>query len=434
MSSNYSVHYSFFKLNLRKMITLEQCQQWDASDTLASLKNQFELPQGIIYLDGNSLGAKPKQAAERAQAVINQQWGTDLINSWNKAGWWDLPVRLGNKIGRLIGAQENETVVTDTTSLNLFKVLAAAVHIQQNNDNSRKVIIAERDSFPTDIYMIEGFMALINQGYQLHLIDTPADLATCINQHTAVVVLSHINYRTGYLHDMAAINELVHAHGALLIWDLCHSIGAVPIDLNGSNSDFAIGCTYKYLNGGPGAPAMLWVHQRYQTAFSQPLSGWWGHAKPFDMAVNYTPADNIRRYLCGTQPIVSMSLIESGVDIFLQTDMHALRRKSLQLTDLLIALTEQECAGFDLTLITPREHAHRGSHVSLRHPHGYAVVQALIARGVIGDYREPEVIRLGVTPLYLSHIDIWHAVQHLKQVLLNQEWAQPQFHTRGQVT
>ncbi|WP_257390896.1 kynureninase [Snodgrassella alvi] len=434
MSSNYSVHYSFFKLNLRKMITLEQCQQWDAADTLASLKNQFELPQGIIYLDGNSLGAKPKQAAERAQAVINQQWGTDLINSWNKAGWWDLPVRLGNKIGRLIGAQENETVVTDTTSLNLFKVLAAAVHIQQNNDNSRKVIIAERDSFPTDIYMIEGFMALINQGYQLHLIDTPADLATSINQHTAVVVLSHVNYRTGYLHDMAATNELVHAHGALLIWDLCHSIGAVPIDLNGSNSDFAIGCTYKYLNGGPGAPAMLWVHERYQTAFSQPLSGWWGHAKPFDMAVNYTPADNIRRYLCGTQPIVSMSLIESGIDIFLQTDMHALRRKSLQLTDLLIALTEQECAGFDLTLITPRKHAQRGSHVSLRHPHGYAIVQALIARGVIGDYREPEVIRLGVTPLYLSHVDIWQAVQHLKQVLLNQEWAQPQFHTRGQVT
>ena len=416
------------------MITLEQCQQWDAADILAPLKNQFELPQGVIYLDGNSLGAKPRKAAENAQAVINQQWGTDLINSWNKAGWWDLPVRLGNKVGQLIGAQENETVVTDTTSLNLFKVLATAIHIQQNNDNNRKIIIAERDSFPTDIYMIEGFMALINQGYQLHLIDTPADLPVRINENTAVVVLSHVNYRTGYLHDMEEINALVHSHGALLIWDLCHSIGAVPIDLNASNSDFAIGCTYKYLNGGPGAPAMLWVNERYQTAFSQPLSGWWGHARPFDMAESYTPADNIRRYLCGTQPIVSMSLIESGVDIFLQTDMQSLRHKSLQLTDLLIALTEQECAGHNLTLITPREHAHRGSHVSLRHPHGYAIVQALIARGVIGDYREPEVIRLGVTPLYLSYTDIWHAVRHLKQVLINEEWAQSQFHTRGQVT
>ncbi|WP_370387892.1 kynureninase [Snodgrassella alvi] len=416
------------------MITQEQCQQWDASDKLAAFKTQFELPQGIIYLDGNSLGAKPRHSSERAQSVINQQWGTDLINSWNKAGWWDLPLRLGNKIGQLIGARENETVVTDTTSLNLFKVLAAAVDIQQQKDNRRKIIIAERDSFPTDIYMIEGFMALINQGYQLQLIDTPADLADSINQHTAVVVLSHVNYRTGYLHNMASTNELVHSHGALLIWDLCHSIGAVPIDLNSSNSDFAIGCTYKYLNGGPGAPAMLWVHQRYQTAFSQPLSGWWGHEKPFDMAVSYTPADNIRRYLCGTQPIVSMSLIECGVDIFLQTDMQAVRHKSLQLTDLLINLTEQECAGLGLTLITPRKHEHRGSHVSLRHPHGYAIVQALIARGVIGDYREPEVIRLGVTPLYLSYTDIWQAVQHLKQVLINQEWAQPKFHTRGQVT
>ncbi|MCO6504795.1 MAG: kynureninase [Snodgrassella sp.] len=416
------------------MITYEQCQQWDAEDKLADLKSQFDLPEGVIYLDGNSLGAKPKQALACAQDVINQQWGTDLINSWNKAGWWDLPVRLGNKIGKLVGARENETVVTDTTSMNLFKVLAAAIGIQQQQDPQRKVIIAERDSFPTDLYMIQGFMALINQGYQLKLIDHPHALPEYINEQTAVIVLSHINYRTGYLHDMAAINQQAHAHGALLIWDLCHSIGAVPIDLNGSNSDFAIGCTYKYLNGGPGAPAMLWVHSQYQTAFNQPLSGWWGHAKPFDMAVNYTPANNVRRFLCGTQPIVSMSLVECGVNIFLQTDMQAVRQKSLQLTDLLIKLIEQECGGFGLTLITPREHSHRGSHISVRHCHGYEIVQALIAHGVIGDYREPEVIRLGITPLYLSFTDIWQAVQCLKQVLETKQWAQPQFQTRRQVT
>lgn len=415
------------------MITFEQCQQWDAEDELANLKSQFDLPQGVIYLDGNSLGAKPIKAMDCAQQVINQQWGTDLINSWNKAGWWDLPVRLGNKIGQLVGARENETVVTDTTSMNLFKVLATAIGILQQHP-TRKTIIAERDSFPTDLYMIEGFMALINQGYKLQLIDQPEDLPQYLDEQTAVVVLSHVNYRTGYLHDMAAVNQQAHAQGALIIWDLCHSIGAVPIDLNGSNSDFAIGCTYKYLNGGPGSPAMLWVHSRYQTAFNQPLSGWWGHAKPFAMDVSYTPADNVRRYLCGTQPIVSMSLVECGVDIFLQTDIQALRQKSLRLTDVLIQLLEQECAGYDLTLITPREHLHRGSHISVRHPHGYAIVQALIARGVIGDYREPEVIRLGVTPLYLSFCDIWQAVQHLKQVLVSQEWAQPQFQTRRQVT
>ena len=415
------------------MITFEQCQQWDAEDELANLKSQFDLPQGVIYLDGNSLGAKPIKAMDCAQQVINQQWGTDLINSWNKAGWWDLPVRLGNKIGQLVGARENETVVTDTTSMNLFKVLATAIGIQQQHP-TRKTIIAERDSFPTDLYMIEGFMALINQGYKLQLIDQPEDLPQYLDEQTAVVVLSHVNYRTGYLHDMTAVNQAAHAQGALIIWDLCHSIGAVPIDLNGSNSDFAIGCTYKYLNGGPGSPAMLWVHSRYQTAFNQPLSGWWGHAKPFAMDVSYTPADNVRRYLCGTQPIVSMSLVECGVDIFLQTDMQALRQKSLRLTDVLIQLLEQECAGYDLTLITPREHLHRGSHISVRHPHGYAIVQALIARGVIGDYREPEVIRLGVTPLYLSFCDIWQAVQHLKQVLVSQEWGQPQFQTRQQVT
>ena len=416
------------------MITLEQCQAWDQTDELAALKQQFDLPKGIIYLDGNSLGALPKNALSRAQDVVSGEWGTDLINSWNKAGWWDLPTRLGDQLAPLIGADEGEAVVTDTTSLNLFKVIANAVHIQQRNHPEKKVILAERDAFPTDLYMIQGFSEFLDKGYVLQLVDRPEDLNEAVAENTAVVVLSHVNYRTGYLYDMPTVNELVHARGGLIIWDLCHSIGAVPMDLKESGADFAVGCTYKYLNGGPGAPAMLWAHPRHRPDFWQPLSGWWGHARPFDMATEYTADKGIRSFLCGTQPILSMSLLACGVEIFRQTDMQKIRRKSLALTDLFIQLVEQECAGLDLTLVTPVDHKYRGSHVSFRHPQGYAAVQALIARGVVGDYREPEVMRFGVTPLYLGYSDIWHAVQHLKAMLQNREWDQEKFLVRGQVT
>lgn len=416
------------------MITLQQCQQWDQQDPLASFKQQFNLPANTIYLDGNSLGAQPKQAIACSQRVLQQEWAQGLIGSWNSADWWNLPVRLGDKIGQLIGAHAGETIVTDTTSVNLFKVLSTALQLQQQQDPERNLIIAEKDAFPTDIYMIEGLTSIMGKAYQLQLIEHPEDLHHVLNNRTAAVVLSHVNYRTGYLYDMHQTNNLIHHHGALSIWDLCHSIGAVPMDLHRDKADFAIGCTYKYLNGGPGSPAMLWVPEQYQTQCMQPLSGWWGHQQPFNMAPSYSPAKGIRRYLCGTQPMVSMSLIECGVDLFLQTNMHAIRTKSLQLTDLLINLVQQECADFGLEIITPKEHQHRGSHVSLRHPEGYAIVQALIQRGVIGDYREPAVIRLGVTPLYLSYTDIWQAVQHLQQVLQLKEWDQPQYHTRGQVT
>ena len=416
------------------MITLEQCQARDQADELATLKQQFDLPKGIIYLDGNSLGALPKNALSRAQDVVSREWGTDLINSWNKAGWWDLPTRLGDQLAPLIGAGEGEVVVTDTTSLNLFKVIANAVHIQQRNHPEKKVILAERDAFPTDLYMIQGFSEFLDKGYVLQLVDRPEDLNEAVTENTAVVVLSHVNYRTGYLYDMPTVNELVHARGGLIIWDLCHSIGAVPMDLKESGADFAVGCTYKYLNGGPGAPAMLWAHPRHRPDFWQPLSGWWGHARPFDMATEYTADKGIRSFLCGTQPILSMSLLACGVEIFRQTDMQKIRRKSLALTDLFIQLVEQECVGLDLTLVTPVDHKYRGSHVSFRHPQGYAAVQALIARGVVGDYREPEVMRFGVTPLYLGYSDIWHAVQHLKAMLQNREWDQEKFLVRGQVT
>lgn len=416
------------------MITLAQCQAWDKTDELAHLKQAFDLPKDTIYLDGNSLGAMPKSSFSRATDVIKQEWGTDLINSWNTADWWNLPTRLGDKIAQLIGAAAEETVVTDTTSLNLFKVLTAAVRIQAAKHPNKKVIIAEKDSFPTDLYIIQGFIDLMNEGYRLELINHADDLPAYLNNDVAAVVLSHVNYRTGYFYDMQATNDAIHAAGALIIWDLCHSIGAVPMDLKGTDSDFAIGCTYKYLNGGPGSPAMLWAHPKHQNEFWQPLSGWWGHERPFDMATHYEAATGIRRYLCGTQPILSMSLIECGVDIFLSTDMQKVRQKSLALTDLFMNLVEQECGEFGLELITPIDHKHRGSHVSYRHPQGYAAIQALIARGVIGDYREPEVMRFGVTPLYLSHEDIWEAVQHIKAVFANKEWANKAFQQKGQVT
>jgi len=398
------------------------------------LKQRFDLPPGLIYLDGNSLGVRPRAAAARAAQVVEREWGAGLIQSWNTAGWFELPARLGDKLGRLIGAGPGQVVVTDTTSLNLFKALAAALRIQQKAAPQRRVIVSERDNFPTDLYMIQGMIDLLQQGYEMRLIDEQLPWAEALDDTVAVVLLSHVNYRTGYLHDMAAVTARAHAHGALAIWDLAHSAGAVPVDLTSAHADFAVGCTYKYLNAGPGAPAFIWVAPRHTDQFWQPLSGWWGHQRPFDMAVTYEPAGGIRRYLCGTQPIVSLALVECGLDISLDADIAELRKKSLALGDLFIALMESRCADHPLTLVTPRDHARRGSHVSFRHPHGYPVMQALIARGVIGDYREPEVLRFGLTPLYLGYADIWDAVETLKEVLDTGAWKQAEYARRGAVT
>lgn len=416
------------------MQTRESCLQADSLDPLARLKPLFSLPPGVIYLDGNSLGAMPKAAHARSTQVIEQEWGVGLIRSWNTAHWFDLPSRLGNKLGRLIGAGDDEVVVTDTTSLNLFKSLAAALRLQGHAHPNRRIIVSERDNFPTDLYMIQGMIDLLQQGYELRLVDEPARLERAIDADVAVLLLSHVNYRTGYMHDMAAVTAMAHRHAVLTIWDLAHSVGAVPVDLAGAQADFAVGCTYKYLNGGPGAPAFIWVAPRHRDQFWQPLSGWWGHSRPFDMAVEYQPADGIRRYLCGTQPVVSMALVECGLDIALDADMAQVREKSLALTDLFIALVEERCQGHPLTLATPRDHRVRGSHVSFSHPQGYAVMQALIARGVIGDYREPNVLRFGITPLYLGFADVWDAVEILKDILDTGSWNQPAFHQRTAVT
>jgi kynureninase len=404
------------------MMTRTACLALDAADELAALRAQFDLPEGVIYLDGNSLGARPKTALQRAQQVIAGEWGTDLIKSWNTAGWFDLPSRLGDKLAPLLGAGPGEVVVSDTTSINLFKALAAALHQQAAVAADRKVIVSERSNFPTDIYIAQGLAAWLDRGYRLRLVDSPEDLNTAIDAQTAVVMLTHVNYRSGLMHDMRAVTAQAHKQGALMLWDLAHSAGAVPLDLNGDGADYAVGCTYKYLNGGPGSPAFLWVAPRHQADFRQPLSGWWSHASPFSMQPEFQPVDGIRRALCGTQPVVSLALVECGLDVFAQTNMTAIRRKSLALTDLFIELVEQRCARHPLQLVTPREHGQRGSQVSFAHPHGYAVMQALIARGVIGDYREPHVMRFGFTPLYTRFVDVWDAVETLADILDGEQY------------
>jgi kynureninase len=395
----------------------DDCAALDAQDPLGVLRDRFELPEGVIYLDGNSLGARPRASLARAHEVVAMEWGQDLIKSWNTAGWFELPKRLGDRLAPIIGARAGEVAVTDTTSLNLFKALAAALDIQRQKAPERKVIVTERSNFPTDIYMADGLARWLDRGYSIRLVDSVEELATAVDADCAVLMLTHVNYRTGWQHDMAALTRHAHEAGALALWDLAHSAGAVPLDLHEADADFAVGCTYKYLNGGPGAPAFIWVPQRHQAAFNHPLTGWWSHAAPFAMSHGFTPADGIGRALCGTQPVVSLAMVECGLEIFEETDMQAVRTKSLALTDLFIALVEARCGKHPLGLVTPREHAQRGSQVSFTHPHGYAVMQSLIERGVIGDYREPEIMRFGFTPLYTSYADVWDAVEILRDIL-----------------
>ncbi len=398
-------------------MTRDDCLQCDLDDPLAPLRAQFDLPEDVIYLDGNSLGARPKAALARAQALIAQEWGRQLISSWNKAGWYDLPRRLGNKLAPLLGAGADEVVLTDSTSINLFKVLAGALQCQARLAPSRKVIVSERGNFPTDLYMAQGLISWLARGYSLRLVDSAEEVAAAIDGDTAVLMLTHVNYRSGAMHDMQSLNRHAHEHGALVIWDLAHSVGAVPLALQRDEADFAVGCTYKYLNGGPGAPAFLWIAPRLLAAFEQPLSGWWAHAQPFAMQPEFLPEAGIARALCGTPPVLSLALVECGLDVFDLTDMQAIRQKSLALTNLFIALVEARCASHPLALLTPRDAAQRGSHVSLTHTHGYGVMQALIARGVIGDYREPHIMRFGFTPLYTRYADVWDAVEILADIL-----------------
>lgn len=430
-------------------LTLQDCVNLDAADVLAPLRAQFELPPGTLYLDGNSLGAMPKATAARVAQVVTQEWGQGLIRSWNDAGWFNMPQRLGDKVATLLGVGAGEVVVTDSTSVNLYKVLSAALSIAAQDAPERKRIVSERSNFPTDLYIAQALCE--ERGYTLQLVE-PDEIAAALTHDVAILMLTHVNYRTGSMHDMAATTRAAHAAGALTVWDLAHSAGAVEVDLSGAQADFAVGCGYKYLNGGPGAPAFVWVNPRHTERFWQPLAGWWGHATPFAFTADYRPAAGVTRYLCGTAPILSLAALECGLDTFLAAQplggMAALRAKSLALTDLFITLVEQRCAGFGLGLATPRAHAQRGSQVCLTREHGkdgassgaHAIMQALTARGVIGDFRAGDggvhldILRFGMTPLYLGFADVWHAVEHLRQVLETKEWQQPRFQQANAVT
>jgi len=403
--------------------------QKDAQDALNSFRQRFTMPEGVIYLDGNSLGPLPRATPARLAQVAEREWGEGLIRSWNTAGWIDLPQRIGDKIAKLICADAGEVIVADSTSVNLFKVLAAALKLNVG----RRVILSQRDNFPTDLYIAQGLIGLLGSEHELRLVDA-GDIAAAIDDDTAVVMLTHVNYRTGALHDMAGITQQAHAKGALMLWDLAHSAGALPVALNAAQADFAIGCGYKYLNGGPGAPAFVFVAKRHQPKFVQPLSGWLGHANPFAFDWQYAPAEGILRALCGTPPVLSMAALECGVDLMLEADLNLIREKSLQLADDFIQLVEQRCGRHGLKLVTPREHALRGSQVCFAHPEAFAIMQALIADGVIGDFRAPDILRFGFAPLYVRYIDVWQAVATLVRILDERAWDQPAFMQKGKVT
>jgi kynureninase len=435
-------------------ITRADCEALDRQDPLGTLRSQFSIPPGLIYLDGNSLGVLPTAAAARVAQVVQQEWGQGLIRSWNSAGWMALSKRVGDKIARLVGAAPGELVVADSTSVNLFKVLSAALHLagvtrhdpapgaggEGAHNPRRDVIVSERSNFPTDLYIAQSLAQ--QHGARLELLeaeDIPGRLAGMRGQDVAVLTLTHVNYRTGRMHDMAGLTALAHAAGALTVWDLAHSAGAVPVDLNTAGADFAVGCGYKYLNGGPGAPAFVWAHRRHVDRAWQPLAGWIGHAAPFEFTPDYRPAPGITRYLCGTPPVLSLAALECGVDTVLAAEplggMAALRTKSLALTRLFAELVQTRCAGHGLRLVSPTDDAQRGSQVCLARDEGaYAIVQALIERGVIGDFRAPDVLRFGFTPLYIGHAEVWDAVEHLRQVLDGGVWREARFQQRQQVT
>ena len=396
----------------------------DAADPLRRFRDAFALPPGTIYLDGNSLGALPRAAAAHLAHVVRDQWGGDLITSWNRHGWIDAPLRVGDKIARLIGAAPGEVAVADSTSVNLFKAVSAARQLVPE----RRIILSEPGNFPNDLYVLQG---LAPDDLRLATADTILD---AIDEQTGVVVLTHVHYKTASMYDMAAVTRRAHACGAVVVWDLSHSSGAVPIDLNGAKADFAVGCGYKYLNGGPGCPAFIFVAARHQSRVTSPLTGWLGHAKAFDFIDDYEPAAGIARFLCGTPSILGLSALEIGIDLMLEADMAAIAAKSRALTEIFVETVECRCAGHGLHLASPRDPTRRGSHISFAHPQAYPMMQALIASGVVGDFRAPDMLRFGFTPLYTSFEDVWRAVDVFKSVLDSGAWTAPAYQARNAVT
>lgn len=408
------------------MRSLAEAEALDAADPLRGFRDRFALPEGVIYLDGNSLGALPKSTPARLQAVAVEEWGQGLIRSWNAHDWVGAGRRVGAKIAPFIGAEPHEVVVADSTSANLYKLLVAAVKAQ----GARRTILSEPGNFPTDLYMADGAAWSVGDA---RVKTVPVDrIVDAIDDDVAVVLLTHVHYKSGAMLDMAAITAAAQAKGALVLWDLSHSVGAVPVDLNGCNADLAVGCGYKYLNGGPGAPAFLYVAERHQAVLRSPLSGWFGHAAPFDFGDDYAPAADIGRFQCGTPPILGLAALEEGIAQFDGVDRAALFAKGRALGDACIALMAEYCP--EMELVSPREAAARGSHVSFRHPQAYAICQALIDRGVIGDFRAPDVLRLGFAPLYVGFADLWRAVAVLAELLRNGSWDMPEYHARNAVT
>ena len=411
------------------MISRADLEALDRGDPLAQFRGKFSLPAGVVYMDGNSLGALPRATPARVAEVVAREWGDGLIRSWNDAGWIDMPARIGGKIGRLIGAPAGTVMVADSTSVNLFKLLGAALALRPD----RRVILSERGNFPTDLYIAEGMAALLGRGHMLRLVDGE-DILAAIDKNVAVVMLTHVNYHTGAMFEMAPVTAAAHAAGAIMLWDLAHSAGAVPVDLGACDADLAVGCGYKFLNGGPGAPAFLYVAERLHEQIQFPLTGWLGHAAPFAFEHSYRPATGIARAVVGTPPMLSLAALEVGVDLALAAPIALVREKSMRQTALFAELVAKQCPDMGLRLASPSDPARRGSQVCFAHEHAYPIMRALIARGVIGDFRAPDILRFGVTPLYLAYAELWDAVQTLRAVMAGGEWREARFQTRQKVT
>ncbi len=427
LDDEFPVHelVPFRKLGCSDELYMKMAVEMDAADELARFRSYFHIPAGLIYLDGNSLGVMPRSAPKRLVEVATEEWANGLIRSWDEAKWIELPLTVGNRIAPLIGAGAGDVAVGDSTSVNLFKCLAAALRMRPE----RRVVLLERDNFPTDNYMAEGLAALAGD-VEIRFFDT----AGKIDSDVAVVLLSHVHYRTARMQDMATVTRAVHEAGALVVWDLSHSTGAVKVELEKADADFAVGCTYKYLNGGPGAPAFVWVAPRLVNDAQQPLSGWMGHADPFAFATGYAAAAGIKRFVCGTPQVLSLTALDECLKLWEDVDLEQLFEKSRKMTEFFIELVERECAGYGLVLQSPRAVSERGSHVSFGLENGYAVMRALRDCGVIGDFRAPDTMRFGVTPLYLGYSDLEKAVVALKTVLDKRLWDAEKYKVRGTVT
>ncbi len=412
---------------------MSEASEADSMDPLAHVRQRFHVPEGLVYLDGNSLGPLPHGVAERLQRVVREQWGDSLIRGWNDHAWVDLPVTVGDRVAGLIGAAPGTVVCGDTTSINVAKALAAGLQLRPD----RRVVLSDSGNFPTDLYMAQGLLASLGADHELRVV-APEEVAGVMAgpdaADVAVMMLTHVDYRTGRMHDMAALTAAAHAAGAIAMWDLAHSAGAVPLDLAGLDVDLAVGCTYKYLNGGPGAPAFVHVNPRHADTVQPLLSGWFGHESPFAFDLDYRPVAGVQRMRVGTPPVLALSALDAALDVWEGVSMTDLRAKSVALCERFIAGVETRCAGHGLRLVSPRDADQRGSQVSFAHEQGYAIIQALISEGVIGDFRAPDVLRFGFTPLYLRHADVDHAVRTLGDILDERRWDTPAFMQKAAVT